>query len=415
MLKKYWSFPFIFFLLWSCRTIDESIIPYDPPGATTETQELDKQHKRIIGAGSPMVFIYNEFDGARYSDFYHVNEDTFAVVIAPENTPINNSAWYAFHLWSEEEQVITLRLLYEDGEHRYHPKFRYAHDTDWLPVEENFYRVDDDQGTAEIDLFIDPEGITISAQELITNNIIKGWINEWEEHPSVTRSVIGMTHQDRAIEKMYFADHDVHEHLLLVFGRQHPPEVPGSLAMKAFLDRILEDDDLATEFRSFATVVSFPLMNPDGVAGGHWRHNGGGVDLNRDWVDFNQPETRAFRNHILRLMEDPDARIYYGMDFHSTNRDVFFTVDKQLPSWPENFADNWISGIQLRLPDYELSEEPFGVAPPIVKNWIYNTFRSGAVTYEVGDNTDRELLKDVARAAAESAMEEMIRVYNEEF
>ena len=30
-------------------------------------------------------------------------------------------------------------------------------------------------------------------------------------------------------------------------------------------------------------VLAFPLMNPDGVDLGHWRHNAGGIDLNRDW------------------------------------------------------------------------------------------------------------------------------------
>ncbi len=36
-----------------------------------------------------------------------------------------------------------------------------------------------------------------------------------------------------------------------------------------------------------------PLLNPDGMALGHWRHNLGSVDLNRDWGIFGQPETTA--------------------------------------------------------------------------------------------------------------------------
>ena len=39
-------------------------------------------------------------------------------------------------------------------------------------------------------------------------------------------------------------------------------------------------------------VIVYPLMNPDGVDEGHWRHNTGGIDLNRDWAHYNQPETR---------------------------------------------------------------------------------------------------------------------------
>ena len=29
-----------------------------------------------------------------------------------------------------------------------------------------------------------------------------------------------------------------------------------------------------------------------------WRHNANGVDLNRDWTAFTQPETQAIKNYL---------------------------------------------------------------------------------------------------------------------
>ncbi len=405
----------ILFVFASCAQLDESIIPYDPPGATTETRETIPQHKRIIGAGSPKVFIHNNFDGARFNDFYHIAGDTFAVVIAPENAPINNSAWYAFHITTEEARQITLRFKTENGRHRYHPKLRFHPEGEWVKADSSAYRPGPSQNTAELDLFLDEAGITVSAQELINVAEMTEWISYWDSYSYLQTGTVGYSHEGRPVPYFYLSESPDNEHLIFIFGRQHPPEVPGTLAMKAFIERMLEDDHLARNFRSVATVIGFPLMNPDGVYHGHWRHNAGGVDLNRDWRDFHQPETRAVRDHILDVMENPDARIYYGLDFHSTSYDVFFSVDRSLPSWPENFADNWLDGIRLRLPDYELRDDPFGVAPPIVKNWLYNTFQAGGVTYEVGDTTDRDLLKAVARAAAASLMEEVLEVYKNEF
>lgn len=398
--------------LYSCARLDDAaIIPYDPPGATTETRETDPQYVRIIGAGNPKVWIYNDFDGARYNDFYHVAGDTFEVVIRPENYPINNSAWYAFQLWTEDPRQITIRLRYEGGRHRYHPKFRFHQDAEWIPVDSSRYRYGSQTDRAEFDIFLDSEGLTVAAQELINVRSLQTWLTKMADHSSVKVGVAGYSHQQREIPYLFVSDAPDKNHLLFVFGRQHPPEVPGSLAMKAFLERMLEEDHLASEFRKVATVLAYPLMNPDGVYLGHWRHNAGGVDLNRDWGPFHQPETRAVRDHLLGIMQNPEARLYYGFDFHSTTHDVFYTVHKHLPSWPEAFADRWLEGIHARLPEYEIREEPFGVAPPIVKNWLYHTFGAGAVTYEVGDTTDRELLRDVARAAAESAMEQMLDVY----
>ena len=73
---------------------------------------------------------------------------------------------------------------------------------------------------------------------------------------------------------------------MAIVGRQHPPEVTGSMALMEFVETIVGASDLAKEFRqSFRTIV-IPLMNPDGVAAGNWRHNLNGVDLNRDWGPF---------------------------------------------------------------------------------------------------------------------------------
>jgi len=42
------------------------------------------------------------------------------------------------------------------------------------------------------------------------------------------------------------------------------------------------DSELAREFRRRFSIIMVPLLNPDGVVLGHWRHNVNGVDLNRD-------------------------------------------------------------------------------------------------------------------------------------
>ena len=40
------------------------------------------------------------------------------------------------------------------------------------------------------------------------------------------------------------------------------------------------------------------MPNPDGVDSGYWRHNSNGVDLNRDWIEFTQPETKAIKQFL---------------------------------------------------------------------------------------------------------------------
>ena len=71
--------------------------------------------------------------------------------------------------------------------------------------------------------------------------------------------------------------------MLVILSRQHPPELTGYFAMQSFIDELLNDTKLSNDFRKKYRILVYPMVNPDGVDLGHWRHNTGGIDLNRDW------------------------------------------------------------------------------------------------------------------------------------
>src|SRR5204863_10207009 len=127
-------------------------------------------------------------------------------------------------------------------------------------------------------------------------------------------------------------------------------------------------------------VALMPLLNPDGVNGGHWRHSTGGTDLNRDWEKFAQPETRAVRDQILGLREK--GRVFLHLDFHSTFHDVFYTQRDEQPTSPASFTAPWIAAIQQRFPDYkaERSANP-KPTPTTSMYWAYHTLGIPAITY----------------------------------
>ena len=399
----------------ACRTTqDAGIISYDPPGATTETKPIDLQERLVYQIDDAGIFVDNMFDGARINDFCKTGPKHYRALITPENAPINRSAWYAFRIWADEPQLARIQLWYEDGAHRYYPKISRDRKT-WTPVDSVHFNHDPAIGSAWVSLMVGPDTLYVSGQEILDTGMIHGWAGELaNDKPFITTSQIGESHQGRPIMKMEIdgtgdGTGDDDPGVIIVIGRQHPPEVPGSIGMMAFVDRMADDSELSQRFREQFRVVVIPVMNPDGVDKGHWRHNFGGVDLNRDWITFNQPENRAVRDELLNI-KDTGQQVYYGLDFHSTSYDVFYTINKDIPYFSHGLTDRWLEGIARILPDYEIVEEAFGVASPIAKNWIYHTFGAGATTYEIGDNTPRELIRDVAHAAATSLMEEVLRV-----
>jgi predicted deacylase len=149
-----------------------------------------------------------------------------------------------------------------------------------------------------------------------------------------------------------------------------------------------------------------PLLNPDGVAAGHWRHNLGHADINRDWGPFAQPETQ----YMSQLLDELDAggrKLRVFLDFHSTKENVFYT--QQDPTDPPGFTTKWLANADPRIEDY-----PYGndAGPPenltAAKNYIYRRYGIPSVTYEVGDETDRESVRVAARVFAEELMHLML-------
>jgi len=393
----------------SCRSSQESwSISYDPPGATTETKELTYHHKRTIGIESKGVWVSNEFDGGRVSNFYAVGQNRFKLEIHPENAPINRSAWYAFKVWTDTPKTIEIELIYEDGGHRYIPKLS----TDaysWTAADSTQYQHNQDAGTALLTLDVGRQPLWVSAQELFTSIHVTAWLDSLSTTEGISIQCIGRSKLGRPLNRVVInqTGNDLAP-AIIVTGRQHPPEVTGSIGQRVFLETILGDHEIAREFRGRFQVISYPLVNPDGVDNGHWRHNAGGVDLNRDWGPFNQPETSAIRDDLLSW-KSRGLEVWYALDFHSTSYDVFYTINKDIPVKIPGMTDRWLEGIVQRVPDYSIREEPSGVAPPIAKNWMYNTFdQADGVTYEIGDATPRARINQVVEAAALSLMERLL-------
>jgi cytosolic carboxypeptidase protein 6 len=350
------------------------------------------------------VWVSNELEGGHFSAAWMEGDSILALRSRPENTPINNSAWYAFKVWAAAEDTLAIRLTYEDGRHRYWPKIRRAAGGAWTPLDSAFVDYDPETRSAVLRLAVGPDTLWVAGQELRTSSFFEEWTGELAALPRVSRRQIATTPRGRPLHMLHAGAPDARRHVLFI-SRQHPPEVTGTKALVAFLEEMLGDSPLAREFRDRFQIHVVPLMNPDGVDLGHWRHNTGGVDLNRDWYAFLQPETRAVRDEFRRIMAQPGAELWFFADFHSTNRDVLYTLDRNHETRPAGVLDRWVDHLRGALPDYEVSDAPGGLGSPVSRNWAWLEFQAPGLIYEVGDNTDRALIRRVAEAAARGTME----------
>lgn len=386
----------------------------------TASKPTQAQWKGAFTFKDSDVVISNDFDGARLNGILKTNDSTYTALITAENTPINMSPWYAFKIWSAKAQSIQLVLTYqENSKHRYFPKTS-SDGIHWASLDSINY-TEYEKGNADfgagslpvsvrMQLTIGPDTLWVSGQELETSQRVSQWADSLALNAFVRKSSIGKSTQDRDLNLLTIGDPES-KNMLIVISRQHPPEVTGYLAMKAFVNTLSSDSKLARKFRKKFTTYVIPLMNPDGVDNGHWRHNGGGIDLNRDWSNFNQPETRAVKAFMENKVEETQGKFYFGIDFHSTWDDIYYTVDPELKGNMPNLVYDWLDEIKAQVKGYDPNIKPNkDILPTTVsRNYFFAEYGAEALVFEIGDNTPRGFIKEKGSISANVLMKQMLQ------
>lgn len=345
--------------------------------------------------------VYFDFEGASRSTCYVEDERTLSILVTPEHLPpINPSPWYAFRYSTNKGGKLTVNVRYVSARHRYAPKWRgRGNPADFSAV------VAKDNNAVSITL-PSGEGV-ISGQPLITAAHYDKLLQQLTNTGRGDKVVLGYSHDGRPISAVRFGNIDA-PRLVVLLGRQHPPEVTGAMALDAFSLTIAElFRSGAIDAKQFQFLI-VPLLNPDGVARGHWRANLGGVDINRDWGTFKQPETQAVRGWLERL--PTDVRPVLMLDFHSTNQNLFYVQGDEANLQATAFLAAWLGGKENTFDRYPFKIEPRDANPRsgTTKNWFNMTYGIPAFTYEVSDDADPAAI----RAAAGKLAQEVIPALN---
>tara|TARA_R110002073_G_scaffold72537_1_gene177161 strand:+ start:131996 stop:133231 length:1236 start_codon:yes stop_codon:yes gene_type:complete len=388
------------FIFLSCSTAKkvDFITPVD-----TTSKEISIQLKKTFKIAELGVYLSNEFDGARLNNIKKLNDSTALVIITPENEPINNSPYYAFKAWSDNEKPFYFTFNYPKGyKHRYLPKL--TRTDQWKAIDSTAVFTIDTLVTIKVNLNKQP--LTIAAQELQTSKDVRNWYtnlletNDFVHLKNFGKSKLG---RDLPVLDIYIgAKKD--KPIITLLTRQHPPEVTGYYAFQSFLETILNGSEASKKFLNNYRILAFPIMNPDGVDLGHWRHNAGGVDTNRDWSQYHQPEIKQTVKFIAKEMKVNHSKIILGLDFHSTWYDIFYTNTVREGTTLPNFIDDWFEALEQNIPDYKINEASSNSTKPVSKGWFLYGHKATGITYEIGDATPRDRIKMIGKISAEQMM-----------
>lgn len=363
----------------------------EPPGPTADAAPKPA----LSGCRTTQGSVHFDFEGASRSSCHVEDERTFSILVTPEHLPpINPSPWYAFRYTAAEGSKLTVNVRYQGASHRYMPKWRGRGDPTAFSA-----AVAQDRSAVSIKL--PPGEGVVSGQPLMTSAHYDKLLRQLADHGGGSRIVLGFSHDVRPIEAVRLGNADAPK-LIVLLGRQHPPEVTGAVAMDMFalaIAKLLGSGAIAGKQYQFLIV---PLLNPDGVARGHWRANLGGIDLNRDWGTFSQPETRAVRDWLSQL--PASVKPVLMLDFHSTNRNLFYVQGEEASEQARKFLAAWLDGKENAFPGYPFKIEARDANPGsgTTKNWFNTAYGIPAYTYEVGDESDAAAVGSAAEALAQT-------------
>lgn len=350
-----------------------------------------------------------DFPTARLNECIEKNSSSYLLKVNAENYPVNHSPWYAFKVQANKPKIIRIAIAFKNEKPRYYPKISHDKKT-WQAIP---FKIRNNQLTFK--LSVDENPVFVAGQEIIDNEFYLYWLKNIEQLSGNKMSVLGQSTEGRPIYQIQSSTSSSNEWIVLT-GRMHPPEVTGALALFPFSQELLLGKGIASQFRERFNILLVPNLNPDGVEHGHWRHNINGVDLNRDWKNFKQKETQLVHQKLQSIVAN-GGKIVFGIDFHSTQKDVFYTMPTDYGVKPAMLVNEWLSDLAKKVPSFKVKNKP-GAANPsrgIFKQYIADTYGVQAVTYEMADEGDRQQIQTVAKVAATTFMDKLLETPKENF
>ena len=154
-------------------------------------------------------------------------------------------------------------------------------------------------------------------------------------HPEyITRRPIGKDDTGTYEMWCYTFEPEDYEQTILVTGGMHAAEMDGYLALGRLMELIVNEDGTQEGLHYLRTKVKLvvvPIINVYSASVGHERRNGRNVDLNRDFGEQSQAETR----NVVALFKEYQGEAAALIDYHTSKLygvDLYYQFSIEAPN-----------------------------------------------------------------------------------
>ena len=297
------------------------------------------------GEGGLRHIISTDFEGGSLGRIMRLGESTFVCAVegqADQDGRNRQASWYSFRLSGMKGRNVTITLTDLVGEYNYKPGAvaitddtlpHYSTDlVRWKPIED----VSFDEEKKELTFRFKPTSnrLWIAHAEPYTTARFARFLGKRAGRPDLRIQRVGTTVEERDILLLTITNPKISDQVkkcVWLMIRQHAWESGSSFAGEGAIQWMLSDDPEAIAMRDEVVFKVFPMMDPDGCAGGGVRFNRKGYDLNRNWDVTDRermPEIAAAQRALNKWLQ--------------SNRkvDIFVTVHNEE-------RGEWMSGSEL--------------------------------------------------------------------
>ncbi|GMH79211.1 hypothetical protein TL16_g08069 [Triparma laevis f. inornata] len=142
--------------------------------------------------------------------------------------------------------------------------------------------------------------------------------------------------------------------IVFISSRVHPGETPAQFVWDGILNLLLSDDCRAVQLRSQYVFKMVPMLNPDGVARGHYRTDSRGCNLNRFYDEPTHeahPSIYAIKQYLTS--QKLHLQLYLDLHAHASKRGCFI-YGNHLASCEKQLANQlYVKCISMNSPWFE--------------------------------------------------------------
>jgi hypothetical protein len=144
-------------------------------------------------------------------------------------------------------------------------------------------------------------------------------INIWKQSQYVKVDTIGITTRGFPIQEMRITDFsipDSSKYHVWIHARTHPGETPSSWHFDGMVQKLLEQNEIISEYRKKVVFHCVPFTNPEGVFYGRSRTNYDGVDVESNWNKTDSltcKEVRILKQRMLQINQQKVISIFQNL------------------------------------------------------------------------------------------------------